>query len=51
MHRATLVLVHGIGEHSDRYMPFVDHLLSRSFAVFTLDHESTFFAHMLSCKY
>lgn len=47
VHSASLVLVHGIGEHSDRYMPFVDHLLSRSIAVYTHDHESTLFHQSL----
>jgi alpha-beta hydrolase superfamily lysophospholipase len=39
--RATLILVHGLGEHSNRYLHFVRHLVQNSIAVYALDHEGT----------
>lgn len=36
--RAVVLLVHGLGEHSSRYQHFAEHLTSRGFAVYTLDH-------------
>ncbi len=35
--RASLLLVHGLGEHSGRYAPLVDALTDESIAVFTFD--------------
>ena len=35
--QAVVILVHGINEHSDRYIHFVEHLLKRHFAVETFD--------------
>jgi alpha-beta hydrolase superfamily lysophospholipase len=34
---ASLLLVHGLGEHSGRYKPLVDRLVLEGFAVFTFD--------------
>ena len=36
--RAAVLLIHGLGEHSGRYVHVADHLTRRGFAVFTLDH-------------
>lgn len=36
--RATLVIVHGIGEHSGRYMNVVHYLVPRGYAVYGFDH-------------
>lgn len=36
--RATLAIVHGIGEHSGRYMNVVHHLVPRGYAVYGFDH-------------
>lgn len=36
--RAVLLVVHGLGEHSGRYMNVVNHLVPRGYAVYALDH-------------
>ena len=36
--RAVILLVHGAGEHSARYVPLADYLTGHGFAVATLDH-------------
>ncbi len=36
--RAVVLLVHGLGEHSERYVHVADHLTQRGFAVYALDH-------------
>lgn len=36
--RALVLLVHGFGEHSDRYQHVAAHLVERGYAVFALDH-------------
>jgi alpha-beta hydrolase superfamily lysophospholipase len=36
--RAVLLVVHGLGEHSGRYMNVVDHFVPKSFAIYGLDH-------------
>lgn len=36
--RATLTIVHGIGEHSGRYTNIVHHLVPRGYAVYGFDH-------------
>ena len=36
--RAAVLLVHGLGEHSSRYEHVAEHLTSRGFAVFAIDH-------------
>ncbi|PWH12597.1 MAG: alpha/beta hydrolase [Anaerolineae bacterium] len=36
--KAVLLLVHGIAEHSGRYMNLVNHLVPRGYAVYGLDH-------------
>ncbi|MGQ9709616.1 MAG: lysophospholipase [Anaerolineae bacterium] len=36
--RAVLVIVHGFGEHSGRYMNVVNHLVPKGYAVYALDH-------------
>jgi alpha-beta hydrolase superfamily lysophospholipase len=36
--RASLLIVHGHGEHSGRYPNVVNHLVPRGFAVYALDH-------------
>ncbi len=36
--RASILLVHGLGEHSSRYTHVAEHLTERGFAVHTLDH-------------
>ncbi len=36
--RAALAIVHGIGEHSGRYMNVVDHLVPNGYAVWAYDH-------------
>ncbi|MBN1933924.1 MAG: lysophospholipase [Anaerolineae bacterium] len=35
--RALLLIVHGLGEHSGRYMNVVNHFVPRNYAVYTLD--------------
>ncbi|AEX84554.1 hypothetical protein XO10_00795 [Marinitoga sp. 1135] len=35
--KATFVIVHGLGEHSGRYKPFIEMLLERNFQVITFD--------------
>lgn len=37
-HRAILVIVHGLGEHSGRYPNVVNHLVPKGFAVYGFDH-------------
>jgi acylglycerol lipase len=36
--RAVLLVVHGIGEHSGRYMNLVNHFVPKGYAVYGLDH-------------
>lgn len=36
--RAALVVVHGVGEHSGRYMNLVNRFVPQGYAVFALDH-------------
>ena len=36
--KAVLILVHGIGEHSGRYMNVVDYFIPRNYAIYGLDH-------------
>jgi alpha-beta hydrolase superfamily lysophospholipase len=36
--KATLLLVHGLGEHSGRYMNVVNHFVPLGYAVYGLDH-------------
>lgn len=36
--RGVVVIVHGHGEHSGRYQHVVNHLVSRGFALYALDH-------------
>lgn len=36
--KAVLLIVHGLGEHSGRYMNIVDHFLPLGYAVYGLDH-------------
>lgn len=36
--KATLIVIHGFGEHSGRYMNVVNHMILRGFAVYALDH-------------
>lgn len=36
--RATLVIVHGLGEHSGRYLNVVNHLAPQGYAIYALDH-------------
>jgi len=36
--KAVLLVVHGIGEHSGRYMNVVDHFLPLGYAIYGLDH-------------
>ncbi len=36
--RAVLVIVHGFGEHSGRYMNIVDYLVPQGYAVYGFDH-------------
>lgn len=36
--KALLVLVHGLGEHSDRYQHVVNHLVPQGMAIHTFDH-------------
>ena len=36
--RAVLLVVHGLGEHSGRYMNVVNHCVPRGYAVYALDH-------------
>lgn len=36
--KAVLLLVHGLGEHSGRYMNVVDHFVPLGYAVYGLDH-------------
>ncbi|MBN1311538.1 MAG: lysophospholipase [Anaerolineae bacterium] len=36
--KAVLVIVHGFGEHSGRYMNVVDHFVPRQYAIYGLDH-------------
>jgi lysophospholipase len=36
--RANIVIAHGIGEHSDRYIHVAERLVKRGYGVFALDH-------------
>jgi alpha-beta hydrolase superfamily lysophospholipase len=36
--RGVLAIVHGIGEHSGRYVNVVNHLVANNFAVYSFDH-------------
>lgn len=36
--RATLVIVHGLGEHGGRYMNVVNYLVPRGYVIYALDH-------------
>lgn len=36
--RATLIIVHGLGEHGGRYMNLVNPLVSKGYAIYALDH-------------
>lgn len=36
--RATLVIAHGLGEHSGRYMNVVNHFVPKGYAIYALDH-------------
>ena len=36
--KAVLLIVHGLGEHSGRYMNVVDYFVPRGYAVYALDH-------------
>lgn len=36
--RAVLILVHGLAEHSGRYMNLVNSLVPQGFGVYALDH-------------
>lgn len=36
--RATLVIVHGLGEHGGRYQNVVNHLVPKGYVVYALDH-------------
>ncbi len=36
--RATLVIVHGLGEHSGRYQNVVNHFVPKGYVIYALDH-------------
>jgi len=36
--RATLIIVHGLGEHSGRYQNVVNHLVPKGYAIYGFDH-------------
>jgi len=36
--KAILVIIHGFGEHSGRYLNVVDHLVPRGYAIYGFDH-------------
>ncbi|MCP5095242.1 MAG: alpha/beta hydrolase, partial [Chloroflexi bacterium] len=36
--RAVLVIVHGLGEHSGRYMNLVNELVPKGYAIYSFDH-------------
>ncbi len=36
--KAVMALVHGLGEHGGRYPHLVDHLVSKGYAIYALDH-------------
>ena len=36
--KATLLVVHGVGEHSGRYMNVVNHLVPSGYGVYGMDH-------------
>lgn len=36
--KATLLIVHGIGEHSGRYMNLVNYFVPRGYAIYSFDH-------------
>ncbi len=36
--KSVLLIVHGLGEHSGRYMNIVDHFVPRGYAAYSLDH-------------
>ncbi|GAG15062.1 unnamed protein product, partial [marine sediment metagenome] len=38
MAKAGIVLVHGLAEHSGRYANLVNHLITRDYAMYGLDH-------------
>lgn len=37
--RAVFVIAHGLTEHSDRYLPLVEHFVEKGVCVYALDHE------------
>jgi len=36
--KATLVIIHGLGEHSSRYTNVVDHLVPKGYAIYSMDN-------------
>ena len=36
--RASLAIIHGLGEHGGRYMNIVNHLVPQGYAIYALDH-------------
>lgn len=36
--KAAILLVHGLGEHSSRYMDLVNHFVPLGYAIYTIDH-------------
>jgi alpha-beta hydrolase superfamily lysophospholipase len=35
--RAAVLIIHGLGEHSDRYQPYVDYFVPRGYAIYAFD--------------
>jgi len=38
--KATIVIVHGLGEYSSRYLPIIKFFYEKGYAVYALDHEA-----------
>ena len=37
--KAILVIAHGLGEHSNRYLPLVEYFVAEGYGIYALDHE------------
>lgn len=37
--KAVLVIAHGLGEHSARYLPLVEYFVAKGYGIYALDHE------------
>ena len=37
--KAILIIAHGLGEHSNRYLPLVEYFVAKGYGIYALDHE------------